>query len=306
MKILCFGSCNIDNVLSVEHTVRPGETIAAEKVEIFPGGKGLNQAIAMARALKGSGIPVFHAGCIGEDGEFLRKLLIESGADTTYLRTGDVRTGFAIIQVDQNGENSIVVSAAANGSVTEEYIDEVLSHFETGDMLVMQNEISHPDYLVDRAHEKGMQIVLNPSPLNERIASLDMKKITYLVLNRLEAETIFGTAAEEALQKKTAALGGATDGPKLIMTLGSKGSVYLDGKNLAAQQAYPVKAVDTTGAGDTFTGYFVAGTALGMPVKEALDLAAAASALSVTRMGAAASIPEVDEVKIFLSEYSKA
>lgn len=298
MKILCFGSCNIDNVLSVEHTVRPGETIAAEKVEIFPGGKGLNQAIAMARALKGSAIPVFHAGCIGEDGEFLRKLLIKSGADTTYLRTGDVRTGFAIIQVDKNGENSIVVSAAANGTVTEEYIDEVLSHFETGDMLVMQNEISHPDYLVDRAHEKGMQIVLNPSPLNERIASLDMKKITYLVLNRLEAETIFGTCDEAKLQAKAVEL----NGPKLIMTLGSKGSVYLDGKDAAWQQAYPVKAVDTTGAGDTFTGYFVAGTALGKPVKEAMDLAAAASALSVTRMGAAASIPEVSEVKAFLNK----
>ena len=298
MKILCFGSCNIDNVLSVEHTVRPGETIAAEKVEIFPGGKGLNQAIAMARALKGSAIPVFHAGCIGEDGEFLRKLLIKSGADTTYLRTGDVRTGFAIIQVDKNGENSIVVSAAANGTVTEEYIDEVLSHFETGDMLVMQNEISHPDYLVDRAHEKGMQIVLNPSPLNERIASLDMKKITYLVLNRLEAETIFGTCDEAKLQAKALEL----NGPKLIMTLGSKGSVYLDGKAAVLQQAYPVKAVDTTGAGDTFTGYFVAGTALGKPVKEAMDLAAAASALSVTRMGAAASIPEASEVKAFLNK----
>ena len=163
MRLLNFGSCNIDHVYSLENIVKSGETVSTYSLELFEGGKGLNQSVAAARA----GLKVFHAGCIGRDGGMLSDLLDSNGVDIRYLRVlDDERTGHAIIQVSRAGENCILLYGGANLRVDKGYIDEVLAEFSENDMLLLQNEISNVDYLVDAAYKKGMTVVLNPSPIN--------------------------------------------------------------------------------------------------------------------------------------------
>lgn len=296
MKILNFGSCNIDIVYSLDHIVRVGETETTHKMGIFPGGKGLNQSIAVSRA----GASVYHAGCLGYDGDMLREILLDSGVDVSFLKTVEEKNGHAIIQVSAKGENSIFLYPGSNETVTEAYIDEVLAHFETGDILLLQNEISNVGYLVERAHRKGMRIVLNPSPMNDALRALDLGKISYLILNEVEAEEITGCDRPEGaialLRSRYPAL-------CVMLTLGEKGCLYADGGRELYQPAFSVKAVDTTAAGDTFTGYFVAGLASGEDMTAVLRVALAASAISVTRNGAAPSIPERDEVMMWLGNF---
>ncbi len=169
-KILNFGSLNIDRVYRVEHFVRPGETISSRGYQCFPGGKGLNQSIAAARA----GAPVFHAGTVGTDGDFLAELLRESGADIRYVRKTDGMTGHALIQVNDEGENCIILYQGTNFDNDTAYMEQVLSDFGTGDILLLQNEISNLSYLLKRGKEKGMRIMLNPSPMDAGLAGEDL------------------------------------------------------------------------------------------------------------------------------------
>ncbi len=289
MRILNFGSCNIDFVYSVDNMVNPGETISAKCVEKFPGGKGLNQSIACARA----GIPVFHAGNIGGDGVFLREVMESSGVDTRYLKITDTLTGHAIIQVTPNGENSIIVYGGANEEITKEYVDEVMINFSENDFLILQNEISEIPYIVEKAFEIGMKIVLNPSPFNDRIKIIDFDRISYLILNEHEAESLSGKTEKEGFIKWC-----RKNHPdiKVILTLGKQGSIYFDKDVEIAQDAYKVNAVDTTAAGDTFTGFFFASICKGETPQNALKIASMASAISVTKKGAASSIPTIDDV----------
>lgn len=289
MKILNFGSCNIDFVYSVDTMVNPGETISAKSVEKFPGGKGLNQSIACARA----GVPVFHAGHIGGDGEFLREIMKISGVDTRYLKTIDNLTGHAIIQVTPNGENSIIVYGGANEEITKEYVDEILLNFSENDFIVLQNEISEIPYIIEKASEIGMKIVLNPSPFNERIKFIDFDKLSYLILNEHEAESLSGKIEKDDFVKWC-----RKNYPNLtvILTRGKQGSIYFDKDVEISQDAYKVIAVDTTAAGDTFTGFFFASICKGETPQNALKIASMASAISVTKKGAASSIPMIDEV----------
>ena len=289
MKLLNFGSCNVDFVYSLDHVVKPGETQSAANLSVFSGGKGLNQSIAIARA----GAKVYHAGCIGEDGEFLAELLLENGVDTKYLKRVKNKNGHAIIQVTSEGENSIVIYSGSNGMISRDDIDEVLRDFSSGDMLLLQNEISNVPYLIDRAYEKGMKVILNPSPITDDLLKIDFKKLSYIVLNEIEAAAITGAqsgdAALEVLRR---------DYPELviILTLGSRGSIYQDSEKRLYQPAYKVEVKDTTAAGDTFTGYFVAEIAKGVRVKSALATASIASAIAVSRHGAAPSVPIMSEV----------
>jgi len=289
MKILSFGSCNIDSVYTVDHILRPGETIAATSVSNFPGGKGLNQTIALARA----GAEVFHAGCIGKDGTMLLDCMHQSGVDTRYVRTVDDRTGLAIIQVDKNAENAIVIYSGANGNITREHIDTVLKDFNAGDILLTQNEISQLPYLIRKAADKGMQVVWNPSPFHEDIRSIPLSHISYLILNEVEADGLWGyedpVQIQQWLQANNPAL-------TVILTLGKKGSAYIDQKHIYNHGAFSVKSVDTTAAGDTFTGYFIACLSKGMEPKVSMRIASAASALTVSRKGASSSIPHLKEV----------
>lgn len=292
MKVLNFGSLNIDYVYTVDHIVRGGETISSEKTETFPGGKGLNQSIALARA----GVPVYHAGAVGEDGEMLLELCRANGVDTRFIRRTEGRNGHTVIQVDRNGQNCILLFGGSNQKQTKEHIDEVLSHFEAGDMLVLQNEVNHLDYLIDRAWERGMVIVLNPSPFDDKLKACDMTKVAYFLVNEVEAEQMTG---ESDPAKQPERLLEAYPGGKFVLTMGSRGSMYKDSLQEFHQDIYKVNAVDTTAAGDTFTGFFLAAILEGRPIPEALDEAARASAIAVSRPGASSSIPTVEEVRNF-------
>lgn len=290
MKILNFGSCNIDYVYSLPHMVRPGETLSAAKMELFPGGKGLNQSIAAARA----GAAISHAGCIGEDGSFLKALLQESGADTSLMKEVPLKNGHAIIQVDATGENSIVIYKGSNGAITEDYIDTVLEQFSAGDLLLLQNEINNLPYIIQKASRIGMRIILNPSPFTEELKALPLDRITYLILNKVEASSF--SEKEDFLADLTARYPSL----KIVLTLGKSGSLYRDNVQEVFCPAFQVETVDTTAAGDTFTGYFVSLMAKDRPVEAALRLSSAASALTVSKMGAAPSIPTMKEVEAAL------
>lgn len=289
MKILNFGSCNIDIVYSVEHIVKPGETLSVSSVEMFVGGKGLNQSVALANA----GAEVYHAGCVGHDGGMLRGFMKNAGINLEYLNTVDSKTGQAIIQVDKNGENAIFLYSGANHAVTEEYIDSVLSAFDKNDFLLLQNEINNTEYIIDKAFEKGMKIFLNPAPLDEKIKKVDLNKIHCLIVNEIECLGYISSSSPEAfadlIKDKYTNL-------SAVITLGEKGSMFIDKEKILYQTAYSAEAVDTTAAGDTFVGFFIAEISRGASPEEALNIASAASAVTVSRKGAAPSIPKLDEV----------
>lgn len=289
MRILNFGSCNIDYVYSLDHIVAPGETEPSCGLNVFAGGKGLNQSIAIARA----GAKVCHAGCIGNDGQFLADLLSGDGVDTSHLRKVDAKNGHAIIQVSSNGENSIVIYPGSNAMITKEDADKVLADFSSGDILLLQNEISNVEYIVNEANKKGMRVVLNPSPIDENILKIDFSKLSYIVLNEIEAERITGCADERAalacFRRRYPELA-------VILTLGKRGSIYGLGDESFYQPIFCVDVKDTTAAGDTYTGYFVAELSKGKDVREAMKLASLASAISVSRSGASPSVPRMEEV----------
>lgn len=295
MKMLCFGSCNIDTVYGVPHIVQPGETLTAFKQTRFPGGKGLNQSIAIAKA----GVPVFFAGCIGEDGDFLCSELVQAGVDITYLKTVKGATGHAIIQVDRKGENSIVICRGANSAVTTEYIDHVLEDFQKGDILLLQNEISNLSHLIELASARGLRIVLNPSPFTADIRSIQPESLYSVVLNENEAMQWSGMKTPQDfltwVRENYPSL-------RVVLTLGKLGCVCLEQGEIFRQCAYIVDAVDTTAAGDTFTGYYVAGIYRGMKLREILEIASAASAIAVSKEGAASSIPTREIVESAMDE----
>lgn len=289
MKILNFGSCNIDYVYSLDHIVEAGETETSYKRETFPGGKGLNQSIAVAKA----GAKIYHAGCIGCDGDMLSDILSENGVDISYLKKISENNGHAVIQVSAKGENSIFIYPGSNEAVSKDYIDAVLENFGQDDIILLQNEISNVDYIVEKAYQKKMCIILNPSPFNEKIEKVDFNKLTYIILNEVEAKAISGLdSPEESLpyiKNKYPAL-------KVMLTLGSNGCIYSDSLCEFYQPAFAVEAVDTTAAGDTFTGYFIAGISKGDDYQSILKIASAASAIAVSRKGAAPSVPHKCEV----------
>lgn len=298
MKVLCFGSLNIDYTYKVDHFVKKGETLASEALQVFSGGKGLNQSVALAKA----GVEVYHAGSIGEDGQFLLKELREANVDTSCItvRT-DVRTGNAIIQNDREGDNCILLYGGANQAVTKGQADVVLRHFESGDFIVLQNEINELAYIMEQAHGKGMKIVLNPSPMDEKILGLPLEYVDYFILNEIEAGQILGKDRHEGFDKEGLAEELLRKFPQaaVVLTMGGDGSVYKDRKETVIQPACKVQAVDTTAAGDTFTGFFLGGILRGCPVREAMNIASQAAAIAVTRQGASTSIPFLKEVKSF-------
>lgn len=298
MKVLNFGSLNIDYVYRVDHILVKGETESSFSRNIFAGGKGLNQSVALGRA----GVNVYHAGCIGEDGRFMVELLNEAGVDTRFVKVlTDSPSGHTVIQNDKEGDNCILLYGGANIRVTKEQVDETLKEFDAGDYLVLQNEISELPYIIEKAHEKGMVIVLNPAPMNENIQRLELSYVDYFILNEIEAAQLTAKSSDITRQPDEEELVNALrkefPSAKTVLTLGAAGSVYIDDKETIRQGIYEVKPVDTTAAGDTFTGYFLAGMTEGKPVKEALDMAAKASSITVTRPGAAPSIPLRSELR---------
>ena len=269
----------------------------------FSGGKGLNQSIALSRA----GANVWHAGAVGkEDGAFLIEELSEAGVHTEFISRTEGKTGHAIIQKDPSGQNCILLYGGANQEIGKEFVDRVMERFEEGDFLILQNEISEIAYIMEKARQKGMRIVLNPSPMDEKIASYPLSYVDYFLLNEIEALDLCGDAApvdgdmdaERLMERLTERFPNA----KIVLTLGSGGSVYRDADGMIRQGIYKVPVVDTTAAGDTFTGYFIGGLQRGETPRKALEHAAKAAAIAVSRAGAAPSVPTREEVEAFAGE----
>ena len=284
MKIVNFGALNIDQVLGVKEIVRPGQTIDSYSCNTFPGGKGLNQSLAIARA----GTKVYHAGLIGQDGEFLRSLLEESGVDCQFMETIDVNTGAAYIQVDEKGQNSIVLNGGANRENTREYCDEVLSNFEKDDIVLIQNEISNVDYIIDKAYRKGLFVIFNPSPMNETVLKCNLSHVSMFIMNEDEGARI---SEEMEPEKIIQEMSRRYPLAQVILTIGSKGSIYVEEGVIKHQESCKVKSIDTTAAGDTYTGYFIAEMVKGKNIGDCVRVATKASALAVTKQGASTSIP---------------
>lgn len=288
MRILNFGSLNLDYVYQVDHFVQPGETLAALSRDVKAGGKGLNQSVALARA----GAPVWHAGCLGAGGDELKRMLKENGVDTEFLLPVQEMQGHTVIQVNRAGENSILLYGGSNRCVPEDHVRQVISRFGQGDWLILQNEINQLPLIAELAAEKRMHIVLNPSPYDEGLKALDISAVEWLLVNEIEAEQISGETKPERVWEK---LHGMYPGMSVLITLGSRGSIAFrtgsDGIALHREEAAAVKAVDTTAAGDTYTGYFIAGLTAGDPLDVCMKTASRAAAIAVTRPGAAESIP---------------
>lgn len=286
---------NLDYVYNLDHIIQPGETEASTARNVFLGGKGMNQSMALAKA----GADVYHGGLIGEDGQPFLDACAEFGVNSDYIRKIEGPTGHAIIQVDKNAQNSILLFGGANQKLTESFVDEILENFEKGDILLLQNEVNMLPYIVDKAYEKGLLIALNPSPFNELLDDVDMKKIGVFLLNEVEGGQITGlTDPDEVLQKMKEMFPHA----QIVLTLGKDGAKYAGNGEEYYQPIFKVQAVDTTAAGDTFTGYFLAGLLEGMLVPEILKMSAKASSIAVTRKGAVPSIPYRAEVMEALKE----
>lgn len=290
MKVLNFGSMNVDYVYQVDHILIPGETLASKERNVFCGGKGLNQSIALAKA----GIPVYHAGLVGEGGDALLEACRENGVNTKFVERVEGPCGHTMIQVDKNGQNSILLFGGSNRCITKTFVDEVLENFDKGDMLLLQNEINELPYIIDSAYEKGMMIILNPSPYDSALEECDLTKVSLFLVNEIEGEQITGEKKPEKILEK---IKEKYPNASVVLTLGSEGSVYQDETGIYRQEIYKVKAVDTTAAGDTFTGYFISSIIEGKTVQEGLALAAKASAIAVSRPGAVSSIPLKNEVE---------
>jgi len=288
-KILNFGSLNADYVYTVDHMVRGGETTASLGMTIFPGGKGLNQSIALARA----GLPVHHAGLIGEDGDFLLDTLRADGVDTQFVGKIPGRGGHTIIQVDKNAQNAILLFGGSNRAITPAYADEVLSHFKKGDLLLLQNEISALPHILDKAHDIGMEVWLNPSPMDEGVFACDLTKVSGFFLNELEGAELTGSEDPEIILTRMAE---KFPNAAVVLTLGEHGAWYAKDAVRVFCPAEKAEAVDTTAAGDTFTGYFLRGMLDQLAPEKALQLAAKAAAITVSRPGAAPSIPNYEEL----------
>lgn len=292
MRILNIGSLNIDYVYDVEHFVERGETISSTGRGVFAGGKGLNQSIALGRA----GAEVFHAGLVGAEGAYLCDLLGQAGVDTSNVRVlDDCPTGHAVIQRDAGGDNCIVLFGGANARVDEALVDAALGVCKKGDWVLLQNETGALDYAIAEASARGMRVVLNPSPVDDRLLKCPLDLVDMFILNEGEAARLSGASCcgvdlLGAMREKYPAA-------QVVLTLGERGSIAADGDGTVIERpAYRVEAVDTTAAGDTFTGYFLAQIAGGSSLARALEVASRASAIAVTRQGAAPSIPVIDEV----------
>ena len=295
MRVLNIGSLNIDDVFAVERFVRPGETIACRSYARHAGGKGNNQSIALARA----GAEAFHAGKIGADGRFLLDGLRAAGVDASRVIEAGAPTGRAIIQVDSSGQNCIILLGGANHDLRRADIDCFLEGWGWGDALLLQNETSETGYALAEGSRRGLTIFFNPSPVKENLASLPLAEVDYLLLNEVEGSALAGEGAKDAEPDSILkALRSRFPATNLVLTLGAEGVRYsgADGSSirLAAQA---VEAVDTTAAGDTFTGFFIAALSRGERVEDALGDAVRAAAICVTRAGAAESIPTRDEMK---------
>ncbi len=280
------GSINADNIYQVPHLPGPGETLAASRFHQGLGGKGANMSVAAARA----GARVEHIGAVGPDGKWAVDRLLEYGVDTHHISLVGVATGHANISVDAAGENNIVLFSGANHFVTDQMIGAALTQASPGDILLMQNETTGQTFAARTAKTLGLKVAYAAAPfVVEAIVSI-MEKVDLLILNEVEAAQLLEATGKDLTELPI---------QDIVVTLGSEGCKWVSNKGNSTNKyhAYKVKSVDTTGAGDTFTGYLVAGLDRGMTMPDAIDLALKAGALMVTRHGTADVIPDLKEIQ---------
>lgn len=293
MSVLVFGALNIDHVYQVHHLVRPGETLSSTAYSRNCGGKALNQSIALARA----GLSPFLAGAVGMDGRFLLDLLIREGVDIKHVRCyEDMPSGHAMIQVDSNGENCILLFGGANQAITPSDVADTINGFLGGDWVVLQNEINRTGEIAMRAKEKGMRVVWNPSPIPGDWSMVPASFLDMLILNEVEGRAFCKTAEPEEQMHK---LREAFPHCEIVLTLGEQGACIYDPgeEEMIRQAAIPAEVVDTTAAGDTFLGYYVSMRYRGEPVEKASALASLAASRAIGKPGAADSIPRYAELQ---------
>ncbi len=284
------GSINIDHFYRVAHLPAPGETLAASAYHTGLGGKGANQSTAAAKA----GARVAHVGAVGPDGRWAIDRLAGWGVDTTHIVQLDTPSGHAIINVDQAAENTIILYPGANRALGWAQVEQALNKAAPADTLILQNETAHQAEAAALAHAKGLRVIYSAAPFDADAVRAVLKHVTTLVLNAVEAEQLCAALGQTL---------DAIDVPELLVTRGADGAEWRarTGKRAFAP-ALKVTPVDTTGAGDTFAGYFAAGRDKGLSPQDALDWAAAAAALKVTRHGTADAIPTAAEVAAFRAQ----
>lgn len=290
-EILNFGSMNYDRIYAVREFVSPGETLPVERFETGIGGKGLNQSTAIARA----GGSVTHVGVIGPDGDELVDFIRAEGAGTVIARS-ELPTGHAAIEVNRRGENRILVVAGANHGFDERFVSRALERPPC--WVLLQNEINAVDRIVTGARRRGHRVAINTAPATADLAALDFGSVDLLIANTHELRMLTDESAVDpgidALRRRNPAM-------QIVVTLGAEGSVYDgSGERIRCPAVRDVDAVDTTGAGDTFVGYFIVALSEGREPRACLEFAAAASALCVQHLGAVASIPARGSVERLL------
>jgi len=289
--IFNFGSINIDHVYRVPHLPKPGETLTAETRELHLGGKGTNQSIAIAKA----GGRVCHIGAVGGDGDWALEQITSMGVEADMIARSDFATGHAIINVDDHAENAIVIFSGANSCLSKDQIPTALQNATSKDWVLVQNETNLVPEIVSEAKETGCRVAYSAAPFIADVTVALLDQIDLLAVNEGEAD-----ALANLLDVKPDHL----PVPQLLITRGSKGACLKNADGFFEQEAFLVEAVDTTGAGDTFLGSFLARVDLGDDAQAALKYASAASALQVTRPGAATAIPDETDVLNFMKAAS--
>ncbi|RBP85677.1 ribokinase [Marinomonas rhizomae] len=305
MTIYNFGSINLDHLYQLDHFVRPGETIASSSYQCLLGGKGANQSVALAKA----GADVKHVGAIHHSDQTVIDQLESFGVDTGLINRIDVPTGHAIIQLTKEAENSIILYQGANHALTEEQVDQVLSQANAGDWVLLQNETNLIEYIMRKAQENQLKVAFNPAPMDAELTKQVLAFVDLLIVNEVEAMDLIGTTD---IDSTIAAFPTAYPDMAVLMTLGKAGVCYFTGKEsdqenteeMLSVKAFSVEAVDTTAAGDTFIGFCLFSLMNGEDMTQAITRACAASAICVTRLGAAVAIPTQDEVTAFLAKNS--
>ena len=295
MKVYNYGSINIDHIYRVTDFVRPGETLPSNSYNCVLGGKGANQSIALAKA----GLEVNHIGRAAKTDSWIQQKLQDYGVNTQTIQAVDEPTGHAIIQVSDAGENAIILFGGANQTHSEDSIRESLQHCTQGDYLLLQNECNFTCLVLEIAKARGMTVVFNPAPMTDDVREMPLDCVDYLIVNEIEAESLLNKSDADADNPEALLehLHKAYPNLNIVMTLGSKGVLYKDNTQTLQRDAKKVDVVDTTAAGDTFIGYFMQQIITGNSVEAALNVATAASAITVQTLGASDSIPDIDTLK---------
>ena len=295
-KICVIGSINMDLVVNVDEMPKKGQTLIGSNFKEVPGGKGANQAVAASRL----GANVCMVGKVGSDGfgQNLLNQLKNNNVDTKYIQIEEGASGVALITVDKNAENAIVVSPGANFKLAQKDIDNCIDAIKESNVVVIQLEtpIDTIKYALEKSKELGKFTILNPAPA-VKLGDDIIKNVDLLTPNETELEILSGVSInneEDILKAAQVMLEKGVK--KLIVTLGSKGSLYIDKENKKFKKSYKVDAIDTTAAGDSYTGAIAVSLSQGKNVEDAIDFASRVGALCVTKEGAQTSLPTIEEV----------